>query len=141
MKLVKGFALIIGMLLFGYMLSATVYQWNLDSNHDGTSEFRIDTDGNTEIAGTLAVTGATTQTGALTIAGATTVNDILTISSDSATGAMQMGGVFATLPTTGYTPGSIIFYTGASYPGIQNTLLVSTATVTTVSCWVKVGGQ
>lgn len=112
MKFLKSLVILMGLLFVSYYVGATVYQWTLDSDHNGTPEFRIDTDGNTEIAGTLAVTGIPTFTTGIDI------------------------GSVSAIPTTGYGAGSIVFYTGTESGYTAGTFYGSTATVTGVSCWV-----
>ncbi len=129
MKLVKSLALVIGLMCVAYFVGATAYQFTLDSDHNGTAEVRVDTDGNTEIAGTLAVTGAQTN------AGDTRINGILSVSADTANGLMYLGGSFTTLPTSGFSAGTVIYVTGGTYTPDSPAFWGSTATVTTVSCW------
>jgi hypothetical protein len=136
MKLVKSLALVIGLMCVAYFVGATVYNIAYDSNRDGTAEFSVDTDGNTAIVGTLAVTGITTVSG-MTANGTTTINDILSVSGDASNGSVQIGGAFALFPTSGYRAGAIIYYNGSETNASgTNKFYGSTATVTTASCWV-----
>ncbi len=112
MKLVKSLALVIGLICVAYFVGATVYNITYDSDRNGTPEFRVDTDGNTEIAGTLAVTGVPTFTTGIDI------------------------GSVSAIPTTGYGAGSIVFYTGSESGWTTAKFYGSTATVNDVSDWV-----
>jgi len=111
MKLVKSLALVIGLICVAFFVGATAYQWTLDSDHDGTSEFTVDTDGNL------------TNTGSLTAKG------IVSASS------MVIGGTFNALPTSGFNAGAIIYCTASTYSPSGPHFYGSTATVTGVSCW------
>lgn len=59
MKLVKSFVLVIGLLCVAYFVGATDYQWQLDSNHDGTSEVSIDTGGDMIMTGYVTIGSVT----------------------------------------------------------------------------------
>jgi TRAP-type C4-dicarboxylate transport system permease large subunit len=124
MKLLKTLALLMGIMLVGYMVGATVYNISYDSNRDGTSEFSVDTDGNTMVKGTTDLQNSVT------------IHDILAVSGDTATEAVRIAGAYTTLPTSGYDKYTIVMFIGTDTGFGSPKLCVSTDTVTSASCWV-----
>lgn len=98
-----------------------------DDSYDlGTSTYEIQ---DIYIDGTATIDTLTVD-GAATVASTLIVSDILTV---TGTKGIDIGSV-TSLPTSGYGPGSIVFYTGTD--NTSNKFYGSTITVTNASCWV-----
>lgn len=143
--LIVVLVLLLGINLYGKAVTKTINQWlaELPAGKIYTSVSTYLSDTILQLSG-VTLTGASSTltidkntdfsagidiTGALTATTASTFSNIVTVS------GMCQGGSVSSLPTSGYSAGTIVWL--QSNQGIY----VSTATVESVSSWVAVGQQ
>lgn len=87
---------------------------------------------NTSFASTVTFTkGISSSTGTFT----NSTNAVVISTAATSSASLKLGGAVASLPTTGYTVGAVVFLTS------DNKLYVSTETVVGTQSWQAVGAQ